>query len=181
MTRVPNSVHANIASNHRRRSVLVPPRELYYLAAAKSSIEHSREFISDGYPLNYCRSLGESPTHVIISPMRSTSKATLALLPPLPIEGQPGRPVRGPRKRKRICSNCKFHSSSRCNEPAVNLAATRRSVGNASVGPNPSAIAPVVEATGVLLAKFCQLLRDVVSNNRCASRDYANPSFVGAP
>ena len=48
----------------------------------------------------------------------------VTLLPPAPVEGQAGRPKKGPRKRARIQSNGEFNSSSRFSQPVANLTAT---------------------------------------------------------
>lgn len=60
-------MHASVASNHRRRSVLVS--FVNYLAAVKSLVEHSREFIRDGYKLNYYKSLNGSSACTMIPPI----------------------------------------------------------------------------------------------------------------
>lgn len=80
-------------------------------------MEAAMGLIHPGYRLQVYRQLYSDPAFRVLPPLSSLLSGDLTLLPPLPVEGQAGRPKKGPRVRKRKRSNGEFNTSSKYNVP----------------------------------------------------------------
>ena len=72
------------------------------------------ELIDKGYSLATYRAAASDPNHRIVPPVWDDLTANTKHHAPEWVEGQAGRPAKGPRKRTRIDSNGKNVTSSRC-------------------------------------------------------------------
>lgn len=97
--------------------------------------------IHPGYGIQFYRQLYSDPAFRVVPPVTDMLTGDLTLLPPAPVQGQAGRPKKGPRVRKRQQSNGEFNSSSRYNIPM-----------SAVYGPLDTSNASSAQAAGAPLA-----------------------------
>lgn len=71
------------------------------------------ELVDKGYRLATLRAAASDPRHRIIPPVLDDLTANPLYLPPVWVEGQSGRPPKGPRRQARIESNGEHNTTSR--------------------------------------------------------------------
>lgn len=89
-------------------------------------------FVDMGFLAETYRAMYSDVAHSVVPPIPSLLDKDLSLLPPADVEGQSGRPRKGPRKRARIQSNGEFNSSAKFSQRVENLTGTANGAAGAA-------------------------------------------------
>lgn len=92
---------------------LLSSAALCVLLSASNTAYRALQLVDKGYRLDTYRAAADDPSRRIVPPIWADLTADPAHLPPQWVEGQSGRPKKGPRKKTRIPSLGQHHTSSR--------------------------------------------------------------------